>query len=203
MKYLIIGGTGRTGRHAVAQLGELGHDVVVGTRRPRDEHSVAVDLANPLDAGLLDGFDGVIVSVEPPTDDTGADAVMNGGVERLAELAAAQQIPVVLLSQIYITRAAEHPELAGIIRARGAGEQALRNSGAPYTIVRPGWLTNSAATGVRLEQGDRGEGNVSRETVAQAAVAALLEPESRGRTFEIYDGPLADWSTAFTGLAAD
>ncbi|MFJ9364498.1 SDR family oxidoreductase [Nocardia sp. NPDC101769] len=204
MKYLVIGGTGRTGRQAVGLLRNLGHEVVVGTRRPRDEQSIAVDLASPLDPRLLAGVDGVIVSVEPPVDDAAADAVMNTGVGELAELAAAQKIPIVLVSQIYITRAAEHPDIAGIIRARGAGEQALRNSGAPYAIVRPSWLTNSPATGVHLEQGDRGDGRVSREIVAQAAVAALLYPESRGKTFELYDGHTrVDWPTAFTALTAD
>ena len=204
MKYLVIGGTGRTGGRAVELLRGDGHDVLIGTRHPRDEQSIAVELANPLNPHLLDGVDGIIVSVEPPVDDTEADAVMNTGIARLADLAAAQKIPVVLVSQIYITRAAEHPEMAGIIRARAAGEQALRNSGTPYAVVRPGWLTNSPASGVHLEQGDRGDGRVSRDTVAQAAVAALLHPESHGRTFELYDDTASvDWPTAFAALLAD
>ncbi|MFF2554206.1 SDR family oxidoreductase [Nocardia sp. NPDC058058] len=204
MRYLVIGGTGRTGRRAVDLLRELGHEVVVGTRRPRDDQSVVVDLANTVDPGIVSGIDGVMISVEPPVDDAGADAVMNVGVGRIAELAAAQGIGVVLVSQIYITRANEHPELAGIITARGAGEQALRDSGAPYAIVRPGWLTNSAGSGVHLEQGDHGEGSVSRETVARVAVAALLHTESRGKTFEVYDGPdQADWIAAFSALKGD
>ncbi|GAB2530693.1 SDR family oxidoreductase [Nocardia heshunensis] len=204
MKYLVIGGTGRTGRQAVDLLREVGHEVVVGTRHPRDDRSIAVDLATTLDPRLLTGIDGVIVSVEPPVDDAASDAVMHIGVGRLAELAAAQKVPIVLVSQIYITRAAEHPDMAGIIRARGAGEQALRNSGTPYAILRPSWLTNSPATGVRLEQGDHGDGQVSRETVARTAVAALLHPESQGKTFELYDATTAaDWPTAFTALTAD
>ncbi|MGW4247005.1 SDR family oxidoreductase [Nocardia sp. NPDC004722] len=204
MKYLVIGGTGRTGRHAVDLLDNLGHEVLIGTRHPRDERSVAVDLAEPLDPHLLTGIDGVIVSVEPPVDTAAADAVMNAGVRGLAELAAAQRVPVVLVSQIYITRADEHPDMAGIIRARGAGEQALRDSGAPYSIVRPSWLTNSPATGIHLEQGDRGDGRVSRETVAGTAVAALVHPEAHGKTFELYDGPTpADWPAAFAALVAD
>ncbi|MEC3956895.1 NAD(P)H-binding protein [Nocardia sp. CDC153] len=204
MKYLVIGGTGRTGGHAVTQLRDLGHEVVIGTRRPRDEHSRAIDLATPLDPQVFADIDGIIVSVEPPTDDAGADAVMHQGVARLAELAAAQKIPVILVSQIYITRADEHPDMAAIIRARAAGEQALRTSGAPYAIVRPSWLTNAPATGARLEQGDHGDGRISRETVAQAAVAALLHPESHNKTFELYDAPTpVDWPSAFTALTAD
>jgi uncharacterized protein YbjT (DUF2867 family) len=201
---LVVGGTGRTGRRVARSLTEAGRDVLVGSRHPRDPHAVAVDLARDPAPGLLDGVDGVVVSVEPPTDAAGATAVMHHGVARLAETAAAQRIPVVLVSQIYITRAAEHPDLADIIDARAAGEQALRVSGTPYAIVRPSWLTDAPGTGARLEQGDRGDGRVSRDTVARAAVEALLRPEAHGKTFELYDGPaMPDWATAFAGLTAD
>lgn len=204
MSYLVIGGTGRTGGRIVDRLRAQGHAVIVGTRRPRGDDAVAVDLARPLPAGLLDDIAGVVVSVEPPDDTAGADAVMNRGIARLAGLAAARRIQLVLLSQIYITRADRHPELAGIIRARAAGEQAVRDSGAPYTIVRPAWLTDAPAGGHRFEQGDRGDGKVSRETVARAAVEALLHPAARGKTFELYDGASTqDWATGFAGLLPD
>lgn len=204
MSYLVIGGTGRTGRYLVDLLRPHGRSVIVGSRQPRGGGTVAVDLAHQLDSRVLDGIDGVVVSVEPPTDDAGADAVMNRGIALLAGLAAQQHTHVVLVSQIYITRADQHPELAGIIGARAAGEQALRDSGAPYTIVRPAWLTNAPATGGRLEQGDRGDGTVSRETVARACVEALLHPEARGKTFELYDSADApDWTTSFAALLPD
>jgi uncharacterized protein YbjT (DUF2867 family) len=204
MSYLVIGGRGRTGRHAVDLLSESNRDVIVGTRRPRTGGAVAVDLSGELDPQLLRGIDGVLVSVEPPTDENGAEAVMHRGVANLARMAAGHDIPVVLLSQIYITRAVEHPDMAGIIRSRAAGERALRASGARYAIVRPAWLTNSPAMGARLEQGDRGEGQVSRETVARAAIEALLTPAAHGKTFELYDdsNPV-DWTRAFTELVPD
>ncbi|WP_019932595.1 SDR family oxidoreductase [Nocardia sp. BMG111209] len=204
MSILVVGGTGRTGRRAVELLTADGHDVLVGSRRPRGPRTVTVDLARDLAPDLLRDIDGVIASVEPPTDSAGAVAVMHHGIARLAELAAAQRVPVVLVSQIYITRAAEHPDLADIIEARAAGEQALRDSGTPYAVVRPGWLTDSPGTGARLEQGDRGDGRVSRDTVARASVEALLRPEAHGTTFELYDGPaMPDWAAAFTALKAD
>ena len=115
-------------------------------RRPRGvagAGTAVVDLAAGFDAALLDGYDGVVVSVEPPADDQGAEAVMHWGVAAVGEAAARGGARVVLVSQIYITRAQEHPDMAGIIMARARGEEALRASRAAYTIVRPGWLTSN------------------------------------------------------------
>ncbi|MFD0638607.1 NAD(P)H-binding protein [Catenulispora yoronensis] len=112
---------------------------------------------------------------------------------------------MVLVSQIYITREREHPEIAGIIVARARGEEALRAAGAVYTIVRPGWLTSANAGAVRLEQGDTGDGRTSRASVAAAVVAALGSAEAAGKTFEIYDaeGGAPVWDKEFAALAAD
>ncbi|MGD0561116.1 MAG: NAD(P)H-binding protein [Streptosporangiaceae bacterium] len=201
--YLIIGGAGRTGRRVADLLAREGYATVIASRRPGGG-GVNVDLSRDLDPDLLAAIDGVVISVEPPAGTAGAEAVMHRGIANVAALAAAREIPVVLISQIYINRADEHPEIAGIIRARAAGEQAVRDSGAPYTIVRPAWLTDAPGTGVRLEQGDTGDGTISRLAVAEAAVAALLRPEARAKTFELYDGEdPADWPALFASLRAD
>lgn len=205
-KYLVIGGSGRTGSLVTSLLVERGARVTVAGRRPRAAagvDTVVVDLSAGFDAGLLDGYDGVVVSVEPPTDDRGAEAVMHRGVAAVGEAAARGGVRVVLVSQIYITRAHEHPDMSGIIIARARGEEALRSSGAAYTIVRPAWLTAGPAAGIRLEQGDKGDGRISRASVAAACVAALESADAVGKTFEIYDasGALPDWSAEFAALA--
>jgi uncharacterized protein YbjT (DUF2867 family) len=207
-RYLVLGGSGRTGSLVTSLLLERGARVTVAGRRPRGvagADTAVVDLAAGFDAGLLDGYDGVVVSVEPPGDDRGAEGVMHRGVAAVGEAAAKSGARVVLVSQIYITRAQEHPDMAGIIVARARGEEALRASGAAYTIVRPGWLTSGPAGGVRLEQGDTGDGQTSRASVAAAAVAALTSGDAVGKTFEIYDAgtALPDWAAEFVGLAGD
>jgi uncharacterized protein YbjT (DUF2867 family) len=200
--YLVIGGAGRTGRRVASLLESAGQKTAIASRRAG---TTRIDLSAGVDPAVLDGITGVVVSVEPPVDDAGADALLNRGVASLAQAAAKTGTHVVLISQIYVTRAAEHPEMAGIIRARAAGEQAVRDSGAPYTILRPSWLTDRAAAGVRLAQGDTGDGQVSRDTVAEAAVAALYATSARGKTCELYDDPAApdpEWPDAFAALAA-
>jgi hypothetical protein len=45
-------------------------------------------------------------------------------------------------------------------------ERLVRLSGVPYTIVRPGWLDNGpAGRHVTIEQGDTGEGSITREVL--------------------------------------
>jgi uncharacterized protein YbjT (DUF2867 family) len=210
--YLVIGGAGQTGSLVVDRFADRGDCVTILSRNPgatpRDGVATATgDIAAGLNYdGLLEGVDGVVVSVEPPTDPAGAASVMHEGVAALARACSERGITVVLVSQIYITRADAHPEIAAIIKARAGGEQALRDSGAPYIIVRPAWLTNEPVSGVRLEQGDGGDGQVSRATVADTIVAALPSPQAVGTTFEIYDSPedqLTDWTGMFDELRRD
>lgn len=93
------------------------------------------------------------------------------------------------MSQIYITRPEAHPAVRNTIRWRAAAEEELRGSGRPYVILRPAWLTDDPAwtRPSRLEQGDTGDGEVSRDDVAVCAVTALADQEVRGVTFELYN----------------
>ena len=72
--------------------------------------------------------------------------------------------------------------------ARCAGEEALRRSGLPYTVVRPGGLSDKpAGEGTLLAlQGDKGaSGGVARADVAAACVAALSDPAAACVTLEL------------------
>ena len=60
--------------------------------------------------------------------------------------------------------------------------------------------------GVRVEQGDRGEGEIGREDVAAACVAALDDRNAHGKTFELYadrEASAPDWRAIFARLAGD
>lgn len=88
------------------------------------------------------------------------------------------------------------------------GENHLRQSGVPYTIVRPGGLTDKpgGATGIRFQQGDQGMGSITRADVAAVVVAAVGEPSALGRTFEIRADdqlPAGAWRQQFPSLQAD
>eukprot|EP00250_Pteridium_aquilinum_P003547 c13856_g1_i1 orf=126-1889(+) len=77
-------------------------------------------------------------------------------------------------------------ELGCIMDFKLKGEDVLRESGVPYTIVRPCALTEEpAGADLIFEQGDNITGKVSREDVAEICVAALELPSACDKTFEV------------------
>ena len=90
------------------------------------------------------------------------------------------------------------------------GEDALRASGVPYTIVRPGGLTDEAGgtLGALIAQGDdQGIGQSNRIDVARICVRALTDPAARNVTFEVVKDEsqpvVPPDGDVFTGLQAD
>jgi uncharacterized protein YbjT (DUF2867 family) len=216
----VIGGAGRIGRRVALLLLAEGIPVRVLTREPARARRVVpdgvpcyqADVRNPATlAQPLSGCGGVVFSVEPGTAESGPDsprASMYDGVRHVLD-ALDERPHVVLVSQIYVTRH-DHPQnrVGRMLDWRLAGEDLVRGSGRQYTIIRPSWLTErrDGGPGVRLEQGDRGDGRISRDDVAQACVWALRSPEAGGLTFEMYNGvgtTPTDWSALFAALKPD
>ncbi|KAG2657289.1 hypothetical protein PVAP13_1KG179100 [Panicum virgatum] len=77
-------------------------------------------------------------------------------------------------------------ELGSILTYKLKGEDLIRESGVPYTIVRPCALTEEpAGADLIFDQGDNITGKISREEVARICVAALASPNAVGKTFEV------------------
>ncbi|QFU83084.1 NAD(P)-binding oxidoreductase [Natronorubrum aibiense] len=77
--------------------------------------------------------------------------------------------------------------LRGSLQAKQDAENALRRSELPYTILRPGRLTNEPPTDeiVVGEGGDSVSGSIPRADVARLIAVAPFTPAARNRTFEI------------------
>ncbi|MET8582993.1 SDR family oxidoreductase [Streptomyces collinus] len=218
----VIGGAGRLGALVTRRLAGAGERVRVVSRHPErgatpppgtELRQADVRYLDALEPALR-GTAAVVFCVEPGTADSGPDSpetTVYSGVRNV--LAAAAENPVrprfLLVSQIFVTRR-EHPMNAygRLLDWRLRGEDAVRDSGFAYTVVRPGWLTDDggAGAGVRLEQDDRGDGWVSRASVAEACVRALGSAAATGRTFELYNEPgtaPADWEPLFRRLTPD
>jgi uncharacterized protein YbjT (DUF2867 family) len=73
-------------------------------------------------------------------------------------------------------------------RAKQQGDQHLMGTDLDWTIIEPGELTEDAgSTRVRIAN-EIGEGKIARADVAAVAVAALDEPSSIRRAFELIAG---------------
>ncbi|KAL4204504.1 hypothetical protein AMTRI_Chr01g110210 [Amborella trichopoda] len=77
-------------------------------------------------------------------------------------------------------------ELGYILTFKLKGEDVIRDSGIPYTIVRPCALTEEpAGADLIFDQGDNITGKISREEVARICVTALESPHACNKTFEV------------------
>jgi len=99
--------------------------------------------------------------------------------------------------------------MPGILEWKGKGEQYLRASGIPYTILRPGGLTNDPGgqQGIRFTQGDTlGAGTIARADLATVAVTVLGNDAATAKTFELAgddQSPLDGWRGTLETLKRD
>lgn len=89
-----------------------------------------------------------------------------------------------------------------------AAEQVVRSSGRWYTIVRPTWLTSDppGRYALTLTQDPCADGMLPRADLARVCLAAIYEPEARGKTFAAFAEPgsaPAQWMPMFAALAPD
>ena len=75
-----------------------------------------------------------------------------------------------------------------VLQAKTQSEAAVTACGVSYTIVRPGALTDAAASGnVAFGEGGKINGKVSRADIARVCVDALSNPAMKNRVFEVVD----------------
>jgi uncharacterized protein YbjT (DUF2867 family) len=217
----VAGARGRSGQLIVRELLAAGYRVRALTRTAAASGSwpagVEVQTADARAAatlaGPLAGTTALVIAIgaRPGEPGNSPRQVDFEGVRNLAAAASAAGLArVVLVSSAGATRP-DHPlnrRFDDVLAWKAKGEAAVRAAGVPYTIVRPGGLTDVDAgpRGVRLSQGGRNTGFVSRADLARVIVAALREPGARNRSFELHAGggaPPSDWGVLFAALAAD
>lgn len=219
---VVAGATGGTGRAVVKNLQAQGYQVRAFVR---DEAKARVVLGDNLSYAVGDvrqidtiraafaDADYVISAIGSSRSDpnNNPEAVDYEGVKNLAEAAADAGIKqFVLVSSSGVTQEDHFLNKAfdNVLKWKLKGENALRESGVPYTVVRPGGLVNKPANefAVVFAQGDTTTGVISREDVALICIAAIQQPAARGKTFETFSSQEPgsnDWPALFAGLAAD
>ena len=212
---LVVGATGQTGRVVVATALEHGLRVRALARDPNRGRRllpgavvVEGDLTDAATLGdAVDGVDAVIFT-HGATGGRGAyERVDYGGVANVLRALGDRRPRIALMTTINITTTASGP-YADLMSWKRRSERLVRASGAPYTIVRPGWLDTGSPTDQQLvlAQGDTGTGSVSRSQVADVLIRSLLCQEAVGRTFELFattGNPPQDWPALFVSTTAD
>jgi len=222
---VVAGATGRSGKLVVEQLVAAHWKVRALVRdagkagdlasAPGVELRVA-DVRDPASlAAALKGATYVISAIgasggfkSAPGD--GPQEVDFQGVRNLAVAAKAANVrQFVLISSAGTGHADTYPSafMRPFLQAKAAGEAALRASGVPYTIVRPGGLTDDAGGAkLALSNEDTASGRISRADVALVCIAALGQTSALGKTFDLVNGDpgaASDWKSRFAALQPD
>ncbi|KAM1394354.1 hypothetical protein ACFX2F_030406 [Malus domestica] len=247
---LVIGGTGGVGQLVVASLLDRNIKSRLLLRDPEkattlfgehDEETLQIfkgDTRNPkdLDPSIFEGVTHVICcsgTTAFPSKrwegDNTPERVDWEGVRNLISALPSSLKRIVLVSSVGVTKSNELPwsimNLFGVLKYKKMGEDMLRNSGLPFTIIRPGRLTDGPYTSydlntllkatagkrraVLLGQGDKLVGEVSRHVVAEACIQALDIECTEGQIFEVNsvegEGPGSDqqkWRELFKAARA-
>jgi uncharacterized protein YbjT (DUF2867 family) len=194
---VVTGATGNVGRSLVQALAEAGQRLTAVSRGvapvdlPSGARHVRADLAEP--ETLRPAFDGAeaLFLHDGGTGGQGRDAK---AILDVARAAGVRRI-VLLSSQGVVTRP-ESPSHGGVMKAI---EEAVRESGLAWTILRPGAFASNAyawADSVRAERtvaapfGDVGLPVIDPADIAEVAAVALRKDEHAGHAYEL-NGPRA------------
>lgn len=190
-RVLVVGGTGRTGRHVVEQLREAG---VAQRLLVRDRAAAEALFGADLDLVVGDALDldlaPALVGVSAIVSTLGSRDVHGGlrSVDLPATLrlvAAARDAGIarfVLCSTIgAVPTPGVPPHMLEWFAPKGEAEAGLRASGVPFTIIRPGGLVDGPTDDPRM---------IDRSHVARALIAALTRPDALGATFELSNARL-------------
>jgi len=174
--FLILGGTGKTGRKIVNRLRTMGQHVRVGSRSA----SPAFNWHKPQDwAKALEGIDKVYITYQP-------DLAVPGALEAIEEL----------------VKQAKSAGIKKMVLLSGKGEreaqlceQLVIHSGLDYTIVRASWFNQNFSENfllqpilegfVALPQADVKIPFVDTSDIAAVAVEALLHDKHNGEIYQL------------------
>ncbi|WP_439027315.1 SDR family oxidoreductase [Haloarchaeobius sp. DT45] len=231
-RLLVAGASGETGTSILTYLAETEYTVRALTRRGENESELRRHGADEVVVGDLfdrddslratDGVDGVLCAVGSSSWRLLFGRPVEGeGVQHLVDAALTNDVSYFVLESALGVDDSKHclswPERLvrhRTLRAKSATETYLRESGLPYTIIRPGRLRDGEMTQnlVVAEGGTSVSGSVRREDIAWVMVAALTTPEARNRTFEVVspesvpggvdDTADVDWRGPESGLVA-
>jgi uncharacterized protein YbjT (DUF2867 family) len=204
MKVLVVGATGETGKRVVQTLVDRqiavralvrDYDSATATL-PLETEIMVGDLLQPDSLKAAIANCNVVISAagaRPSLDLAGPFKVDYLGTRNLVDVAKANGVEqFVLVSSLCVSNFFHPLNLFGLILVwKQWGENYLRESGVPYTIVRPGGLKNdNNAEAIVMSSADTlFDGSIPRQKVAEVCVESLFLPAAKNKIVEIVTKP--------------
>lgn len=192
---LIAGAHGGVGKHITEILAEGDHDATAMVREesqvPEMENfgvgTVVADLTEDVSHAVA-GHDTIIFAAGSGGEDV--EGVDRDGAISMIDAAEAESVErFVMLSSMNADKPDDSPDaLYDYLLAKQAADDHLESSDLTDTIVRPGALTDDAATGAIRAAKTLDRGEIPRADVARTLVTALDMESTSGKTFEILAG---------------
>jgi uncharacterized protein YbjT (DUF2867 family) len=203
MDIAIAGGHGRIARHLTRLLAGRGDGVRALIRNPDHAADVAADGAQPvvLDleavpaepvADAIRGCDAVVFAAGagPGSGAGRKETVDYGAAAKLVAAAEAAGVGrYVMISAMGTDDPPDGDDVFSVyLRAKARADDELMRSRLDWTVVRPGRLTDDAATGAVTAARHVQRGAIPRADVAAVIVAVLDRPQTAGVVFELVGG---------------
>jgi uncharacterized protein YbjT (DUF2867 family) len=207
MDVAVVGGHGKVSQRLLRLLAERG-DTARGVIRNPDHAAdlealgavpVVCDIEREELTGAVSGADAVVFAAGagPGSGPERKRTVDYAGAVKLIEAAKANAISRYLIVSTMGTDRPESwsEEMRPYFTAKAEADAAVERSGLDYTIVRPGYLTDTQGTGlVEIAPSLDRTGSIPRDDVALVLAEALLADNTIGKAFDVLDGvtPVAD-----------
>lgn len=197
-KVLVAGATGATGEKIVELL-KNSHDYepIAMVRRLEqiadfEKRGIETRLGD-----LEDDVDDVVKNIDKVIFAAGSGgkkvhAVDQEGAKKLMDASKRADVSkFVMLSSMGADNPEAATELKEYMVAKHNADHYLKASLLPYSIVRPGTLTNDAGTGkIKAAASLASPGSISRDDVAKILVASLSNDIGRDTSFEVVSGDM-------------
>jgi uncharacterized protein YbjT (DUF2867 family) len=197
-KVLVAGATGTTGKKIINLLKDSDDYEPIAMIRNEGQKAQFADKGVETRIGDLEqNIDHIADNVHKVIFAAGSGgkkvhAVDQEGAKKLVDAGKRANISkFVMLSSMGADNPESATELKDYLQAKHNADEYLRASLLPYSIVRPGALTNDAGTGkIQAASSLPNSGSISRDDVAKALVASLSNDIGRDASFEILSGGL-------------
>ena len=190
--FLIIGGTGKTGRKVAESLTRLNQKVRIGSRNAKIPFDWQHTETWP---AVFDGIDKIYITFQP-------DLAVPGALDAIETLVKQAKVSGVKKLVLLSGKGEREAELC---------EQVVIHSGLDHTIVRASWFNQNfsesffldpiLAGHVALPNGEAKVPYVDTSDIADVAVEALLHNEHNGKVYELTGAKLLTFQDVTTEIA--